>query len=145
LQKKQSTWKKISMDFKRLIANCYKFLDLIFDSTNDLTNTAVEPSSLRSVAHLIVMPREIGHNLEIRVGIRSGGVTAGVIGKMKFIYDRWGATVNIASRMESHGIPGRVQVSSQTHDMLKQKYAFEHRGNIVIKGKGPLDFYLLRS
>ena len=68
-----------------------------------------------------------------------------MIGKKKFIYDLWGDTVNIASRMESHGLPGRVQVSQRTYQLLKDDFAFEHRGKIEVKGMGELDAYLVKS
>jgi adenylate cyclase len=70
-------------------------------------------------------------------------VIAGVIGTKKFIYDLWGNAVNTASRMESHGIPGRIQVSLYSYNLLCDKYEFEHRGLIEIKGKGEMRTYLL--
>jgi adenylate cyclase len=81
--------------------------------------------------------------LTMRIGINTGPVVAGVIGTNKFIYDLWGDTVNIASRMESFGLAGCIQVSSTTYNILQNKYSFKERGVIPIKGKGEMTTYLL--
>jgi len=81
--------------------------------------------------------------LSLRIGIAAGPVVAGVIGDRKFSYDLWGDAVNTASRMESHGLPGRIQVSAEARELLGDAYRFEARGPIEIKGKGPMTVYLL--
>jgi class 3 adenylate cyclase len=83
--------------------------------------------------------------INVRIGLNSGPVVAGVIGKKKFIYDIWGDAVNTASRMESHGTPGRVHVSRETRQRLESEYVFEARGDIEVKGKGVMQtHYLIR-
>lgn len=84
-----------------------------------------------------------GSDLAIRIGIHTGSVVAGVIGRKKFIYDLWGDTVNIASRMESHGIAGRVHISEATFECLHHTFEVEPRGIVDIKSKGSMTTYLL--
>ena len=81
--------------------------------------------------------------LELRIGISSGDAVAGVIGKKKFVYDLWGASVNSASRMESHGVAGRIQLTESTYNLLKGKFKVEERGAINVKGMGEVRSYLL--
>ena len=85
-----------------------------------------------------------GHRLQLRIGIHSGPVVAGVVGTHKFAYDLWGDTVNTASRMESHGLPGQIQITNATQQLLAGNgYAVKHRGSINIKGKGDMETWLL--
>ena len=87
--------------------------------------------------------RHDGRGMQIRIGIDSGLVVAGVIGLRKFIYDLWGDTVNTASRMESHGLPGGIQVTERTFQRLCDRYRFEERGTVHVKGKGEMRTWLL--
>jgi class 3 adenylate cyclase len=84
-----------------------------------------------------------GLQLALRIGINSGPVVAGVIGRHKFSYDLWGDTVNLASRMESHGEPGRIHVSAATRDLLGDEFLFEDRGAVAVKGSGPMETFFL--
>ena len=83
-------------------------------------------------------------SMQLRIGINSGPVVAGVIGKSKYIYDLWGDTVNLASRMESGGLPGVIQVTRPVYEKLKDTFTFEPRGLIEVKGKGSVEAWLLR-
>jgi adenylate cyclase len=88
---------------------------------------------------------ETGRKLTIRVGIATGAVVAGVIGKQKFVYDLWGDVVNTASRMESHGLAGRIQVADSTRQHLSEPFVLEERGVIDVKGSGEMRTWFLND
>ena len=79
--------------------------------------------------------------MNFRIGINSGPVVAGVIGRKKFIYDLWGDAVNTASRMESHGAAGKVQITRETYALIKDEFVCEPRGMVNVKGKGEMEVW----
>jgi guanylate cyclase len=86
-----------------------------------------------------------GQRVNFRIGINSGSMIAGVIGKRKFVYDVWGDAVNVASRMESHGLGGAVQITRATYDLIKDEFVCEPRGTVNVKGKGEMEVWLVVS
>ena len=99
--------------------------------------------ALEMLEMIRILRLETNIPIEVRIGINSGAAVAGVIGKKKFIYDLWGDSVNTASRMESHGVPGHIQVSESTYLQIKDFFQFKDRGKMEVKGLGLVQSYLL--
>ena len=99
--------------------------------------------SLRMMEALGTISESTGLAMQARIGIHTGPVVAGVIGTHKFVYDVWGDTVNTANRMESYSLPGRIQVSATTRHVLQDRFKFEPRGSMQIKGKGMMETFFL--
>ncbi|MEG4234561.1 adenylate/guanylate cyclase domain-containing protein [Microcoleus sp. Pol11C3] len=108
------------------------------DHSEAIANMALDMQAYMQDVEII-----FGESLQIRIGINTGPVIAGVIGIKKFIYDLWGDAVNVASRMESHGKPGYIQVTDATYLKLQNKYLLEPRGTIEVKGRGEMMTYWL--
>lgn len=135
---------KYNMEKIKTIGDSYMAVAGLPEPRNDHAD-AVAGFAMEILESLRKYHEERGWGLQLRIGIDSGPVVAGVIGKKKFIYDLWGDTVNTASRMESHGLPGEIQVTKNTYDLLKHKYEFVERGYLDIKGKGKMKTYLLKG
>jgi class 3 adenylate cyclase len=103
---------------------------------------ALAPKMLDAVA---TIAKATDLPLQARIGIHTGPIIAGVIGTHKFVYDVWGDTVNTASRMESHSLPGRIQLSAATRAALGNGFELERRGMIEVKGKGMMETYFLNG
>ena len=110
------------------------------DHAEAIANMALEMNKVINQVSLLY-----NENFKIRIGINTGKVVAGVIGKKRLIYDLWGDAVNIASRMESSGEPGKIQVTESTYKLLKNKYILSKRGTVNVKGKGDMVTYWLES
>jgi class 3 adenylate cyclase len=106
---------------------------------------ALAELALDMLARIAELSVQFNEDFSVRIGINTGPVVGGVIGKKKFIYDVWGDTVNIASRMESTGSPGAVQVSHETYLRIQHLYVFEDRGEIEVKGKGRMRTWLIKE
>ena len=107
--------------------------------------TVIAQLALQMQEELALFNVHIGKTLQMRIGISSGAVVAGVIGTSKFAYDIWGDPVNMASSMEKNGLPNEIQVSEVSYNLLKDQHTFEPRGLIPIKGKGEVPTYFLKG
>lgn len=133
---------KYNLEKIKTIGDCYMMAGGIPVPSNDHAERSAL-AAIEMLEQLAIIKEKIGIDINFRIGIHTGVVVAGVIGTRKFVYDLWGDTVNTASRMESHGIPGRIHCSNVFYETLKDNFLFENRGEIDIKGKGIMHTYFL--
>jgi class 3 adenylate cyclase len=135
---------ELGLEKIKTIGDCYMVAGGLPEPRADHAE-AVADMALAMLGIVSVLATRTGEPLTVRIGIHSGPVVAGVIGKRKFIYDLWGDTVNIASRMESHGVAGAIQLSEASHALLIANYHLRYRGGVEIKGKGEMRTWLLEG
>jgi adenylate cyclase len=135
---------KLGLEKIKTIGDCYMIAGGLPEPRGDHCEAVAEMAleMLRLTREFSARAKE---TVTVRIGINTGPVVAGVIGKRKFIYDLWGDTVNTASRMESHGVPGMVQLSAASHERLASKYRMRARGVIDVKGKGAMETWFLEG
>jgi class 3 adenylate cyclase len=135
---------KYELEKIKTIGDCYMVAGGI-PVPNEEHLIRITEASLEMIDAFNKIQRELQIDIALRIGINAGPIVAGVIGKNKFVYDLWGDTVNIASRMESNGMIGRVNCSDYVFQKLNHKYIFEYRGELEVKGKGPMKMYFLEG
>ncbi len=135
---------RMGLEKIKTIGDCYMLVGGLPEARDDHAAAVVE-TGLDMVAAMDRFNQSRNTELKMRIGIHSGPVVAGVIGKHKFTYDIWGNTVNVASRMESSGSPGRVHISAQTADLLGPSFVLESRGLVEAKGLGEVATFFVND
>ncbi|WP_457798277.1 adenylate/guanylate cyclase domain-containing protein [Methylocystis sp. S23] len=141
-----STFDSLALEFGvekiKTIGDAYMAACGLFGTREDHAEAVVD-LAMAMIETLSRLNADLPAPLEIRIGVNSGDVVAGVIGTHKFIYDIWGDTVNVASRLESHSLPSRIQISRSTYERLRGRYLCQARGGLEMKGKGLMETYFL--
>jgi adenylate cyclase len=135
---------ELGLEKIKTIGDCYMAAAGLPEPRPDHARIAAD-MALGMLKKLKAINEKAGEALELRIGMHTGPVVAGVIGTHKFVYDAWGDAVNTASRMESHGKAGEIHVSPMTFRLLRNDYTFSPRGPVEIKGKGMMETYFLRG
>ncbi|MER9298756.1 adenylate/guanylate cyclase domain-containing protein [Mesorhizobium sp. M0621] len=128
----------------KTIGDCYMVAGGMPVSGGDHTS-AIADMALGMIEVSQKLASEFGEDVSVRIGFHSGPAVAGVIGRRKPFYDVWGDTINVAARMESSGLPGRIQITPEVKEILGKQYRFEERGMVDVKGKGPMLLYFLNG
>jgi class 3 adenylate cyclase len=135
---------RLGLEKIKTIGDCYLVVGGLPEPRASLAADCAE-MGLAMLAALADLNRDRGLALAVRIGMNSGPVVAGVIGSRKFTYDLWGATVNLADRVQSSGVPNRVNVSASTRELLQDKFRLTERGTVECKGVGRIATYLLEG
>ncbi|HEX5538392.1 MAG TPA: adenylate/guanylate cyclase domain-containing protein [Methylophilaceae bacterium] len=135
---------KYGLEKIKTIGDAYMVVGGVPVARNDHA-TAIANMALEMRSVLAELALSSGQSLQMRIGINTGPVVAGVIGSKKFSYDLWGDTVNVASRMEHHGLPDAIQITESTYRLLADQFSCQDRGVITVKGRGEVKTYLLMS
>jgi adenylate cyclase len=123
----------------KTIGDCYMVAAGVPSPRDDHAHALVRMALEMHECARVCLPTNGRGDLQLRIGIASGPVVAGVIGRRRFLYDLWGDTVNMASRMESHGVPGSIQITRSTWELVRDEFVVEPRGLVHVKGKGEVE------
>lgn len=135
---------KYNLEKIKTIGDAYLAVSGLPVSNDQHAKNAVN-AALEILSYIQQRKKDNPNALDIRIGIHSGPVIAGIVGVKKFAYDIWGDTVNTAARMEQNSSPGKVNISEATHQLIKEDFNFEYRGKIETKGKGAMDMYFVNQ